>query len=426
VSPEADAQAPARVPIALIGLLGAALTINYVDRGTISTAAPLLEKQLGLSTMQTFIMLSAFFWAYVPSQPLMGYLADRLGAARVLACGFALWSLATILAGLSSGILMLVGLRLFMGVGESVFYPSALALLSQRVADRYRARATAVMQLGGVVGPALGTFVGGLVMVHYGWRVMFIGLGLASLLWLLPWSSQLRRAPTSVVAARERGPDYGTLLSQRALWGIVLGNFCANYAFYFVFTALPLYLVDERGLSLTAMTHFTTRVYIIDGVSTLATGWLLDAWIRRGATPGRAYKTALVLSAVGVGTCLIAASGANATTGAILLLLTGLADGITNPPVCALTQRFAGPLATGRWMGVQNAVANTAGILAPIATGLLVRANGGHYALALWFTGAVALCGVIGWLVVVPRRCDPVDWPALAARGGSVGEAAGA
>ncbi|MGH8132486.1 MAG: MFS transporter, partial [Steroidobacteraceae bacterium] len=159
--------APSRLPLALVALLSTALLINYVDRGSISTAAPLLQKELHLSSSQTFLMLSAFFWAYVPSQPLMGWLADHLGAARVLAGGFALWSLSTLLAGMSAGVMQLIALRLLMGVGESVFYPSALALLAQRVQDRHRGRATAVMQFGAVVGPALGTFAGGLVMVHY-------------------------------------------------------------------------------------------------------------------------------------------------------------------------------------------------------------------------------------------------------------------
>ena len=99
------------VPFAMVGLLMAALTINYVDRGTVSTAGPLLKTQLHLSTSQTFLMLSAFFWTYVPSQPVMGWLADRIGAARVLAGGVALWSLATCLAGFSQGVVQLIGLR---------------------------------------------------------------------------------------------------------------------------------------------------------------------------------------------------------------------------------------------------------------------------------------------------------------------------
>jgi sugar phosphate permease len=98
----------------------------------------------------------------------------------------------------------------------------------------------------------------------------------------------------------------------------------------------------------------------------------------------------------------------------MLLLATGLTDGLNSPSVCALTQRFAGPLATGRWMGVQNAVSNTAGIIAPIATGYLVQASG-HYTLALWVAGAVALLGLLAWVVIVPA-VEPVDWSRVGGR----------
>lgn len=401
---------PSRFPLALASLLGAALMINYVDRGTVSTAAPLIKSEFGLDGAQMGLLLSAFFTTYVISQPFVGILVDRVGAARVLAAGFTLWSVGTFLTGLSSGITALVALRLVMGAGESVCYPSGFALISQRVANAHRARATAVMQLGSVVGPALGTFIGGAVMIRYGWRTMFVALGLASLLWLFPWWGQLRvRPPVTASEAGARGPKWIEIVRQRALWGTVLGNFCSNYGFYFVFTWVPLYLVEERGLSLDSMKNVQSLIFVMDSASILAAGWIIDWWIRRGATPSLAYKTALSLSAAGVGVCLLSLSGAGATAGAALLLATGLADGLNSPSVGALTQRFAGPQATGRWMGTQNAVSNTAGILAPSVTGFLVKASGGHYTLALWVTGGVALLGLLAWLVVVPP-VEPVDW----------------
>jgi len=402
----------ARAPYALIVLLGAALMINYVDRGTISTAAPLLEKELALTPSQLGWVLSAFFWAYVPAQPFMGWCADRLGAARTLATGFTLWSLATVAAGLSVGMRTLVGARLVMGTGESVTYPSALALLAQRVTDRHRARATSILQLGGMVGPALGTAVSVMIMQRYGWRAMFMALGLASLAWLIPWSWQLREsaAVRSAGNVAERGPSYGDILRQRGLWGTMLGNFCSNYAFYFVFSSLPLYLVHERGLSLLNMGYLTSGFYLADSVSVLATGWLLDAWTKRGASVSRAYKTALIVSAAGVGICLLTSGSAGLGGAAVLLLAAGVMDGMNAPSVCSLVQHFAGPLATGRWMGVQNAVSNVAGIIAPIAAGYLVEATG-HYTAALWLAGVIALVGLLAWVVVVPP-VRPIDWAA--------------
>jgi sugar phosphate permease len=188
----------------------------------------------------------------------------------------------------------------------------------------------------------------------------------------------------------------------------MLGNFCSNYAFYFVFTSLPLYLVHERGLSLLNMTYLTTGFFVVDSVSVLVSGWVLDAWMQRGASAGQAYKSALVLSAAGVGVCLLASSGASPTGAALLLLAAGAMDGLNAPAVCSLVQHFAGPRATGRWMGVQNAVSNTAGMLAPVVAGYLAESTG-HYTAAMWLAGAVALTGLVGWLVIVPQ-VRPVRW----------------
>ena len=104
----------------------------------------------------------------------------------------------------------------------------------------------------------------------------------------------------------------------------------------------------------------------------------------------------------------------------MLLLAAGIMDGMNAPSVCSLVQHFAGPLATGRWMGVQNAVSNVAGIVAPVAAGYLVEATG-HYTAALYLAGVIALVGMLAWVVVVPP-VRPVDWSrARAARPGGSG-----
>ena len=214
-------RAQSQFPVSLVALLAVALLINYVDRGILSTAAPQIERELSLRQVSwAGCCRRSFSRTYVSCQPLMGWFADHFGPARVLAAGFVLWSVSTSLTGLAAGIAGLVTIRLLMGVGESVAYPSALALLAQRVTDRHRTRATAVMQLGALTGPAAGTFIGGLVMVRYGWRAMFMGLGLVALLWLIPWSRQVRADQVVIGAADTPGvvpPSFADIFRQRAI-----------------------------------------------------------------------------------------------------------------------------------------------------------------------------------------------------------------
>ena len=120
----------------MVMLLATALMINYIDRGSIATAAPLLQEELrNSSASEMGWVLAVFYWAYAPLQPVMGGARTDSEPARVLAAGFLLWSVATAATGLVGGLVTLVALRMLMGAGESAFYPSALSLLSRNVRD---------------------------------------------------------------------------------------------------------------------------------------------------------------------------------------------------------------------------------------------------------------------------------------------------
>lgn len=398
-------------------LLSLALLVNYIDRGSMSTAAPLLQQEFSLTHTEMGWVLSAFFWTYVIFQPINGALVDRIGAERVLAGGLAIWSIATVMTGLSNGLLMLIAFRLVMGASESVFYPSALSVLATRVADRFRSRATGTMQLGSYVGPFIGTLVGGWVMNFYGWRVMFMGLGVLSLLWLVPWTRLVglsRAIPLATTGSAVAGvATYRQILRQRGLWAGMLGTFCGNYMFFLMFTWLPTYLVEERGLSLPRSQFYTSLFYWAEAASVFISGWLIDRWIVSGASPNRAYKTALGLSCSAVGLCLLLCSGVDIAVLPYVLIMMGVADGLAGPSNCSMTQIMAGPVATGRWMGLQNAVGNIAGITASIITGKIVDLTG-HYAAAFVLASVIALVGVFAWLVLMPT-VRAVHWGSPAA-----------
>src|SRR5262250_3987927 len=89
----------------VVWLLALASFINYVDRGNLATAGPLIRDQFALSNTQLGVLLSAFFWTYVPAQLPAGWLAERLDARSVLAVGLGMWGGATELAGRASGLM---------------------------------------------------------------------------------------------------------------------------------------------------------------------------------------------------------------------------------------------------------------------------------------------------------------------------------
>jgi MFS family permease len=390
-------------------MLAVAIFINYVDRGNLATAAPVIKQQLHLSATQIGILLSAFYWTYALSQPGAGWLAERLTPRWVIAGGFAIWSIATMATGIATGFATLLGLRMLLGVGESVAFPCSSKLLAQHVAIGERGRANGGIAVGLALGPAFGTYIGGLILARFGWRPLFMSLGALSLLWLWPWLAGAPPAdPGGRATASDVGPSFIEIVRQRAAVGTALGHFCYNYGLYFVLSWLPLYLVQERGFSIARMATFGGGVYLLQAISAWLTGRVQDRWIHRGGTVNRAYKTAMILSGLIVAGCLLGAVAAPPLISAGCLLLMGVAFGLSSATIFATAQTLAGPTATGRWVGFQNMVGNLAGVLGPAITGFMVDRSG-HFFTAFGLAIGVALTGVLAWVAIVPP-ITPLIW----------------
>ena len=132
----------------VVTLLTLAAFINYVDRGNLATASPLIRDQFAFSNAQLGVLMSAFFWTYAPAQLPAGWFAERLDARRVLAAGLAIWGAATALTGVANGFLMLLALRVILGLGESVMYPASFKILAREALEAQRGRANGFLAAG--------------------------------------------------------------------------------------------------------------------------------------------------------------------------------------------------------------------------------------------------------------------------------------
>jgi MFS family permease len=198
----------------LILLLGAAVFLNYVDRGAIAVAAPVMKGELGLSATAFGIAVSAFFWVYAPVQLLVGWLCDRFSVYKMIAGGILLWAASTLLMGLAGGFLSLLVLRVMLGVGESIAFPGTSKLIARHVPAERRGIANASVAAGIALGPALGTLAGGYIVASLGWRAMFIIFGLATLLWLAPWQRVSRSLKASAEEQAEERVTMAAVLSK--------------------------------------------------------------------------------------------------------------------------------------------------------------------------------------------------------------------
>jgi MFS family permease len=410
----------------VILLLVLSVVINYVDRSNLGLAMPLLERQFSFSAYRAGELLSAFFWTYALVQlfGIAGELTDRFPVGWVLMLGYLLWSVATAFMGLTTSYAVLFALQLVLGLGESVAYPCYSRIFAA-MPQEHRGRANAFIDAGTKLGPAAGAFVGGLVLVHWGWRMLFGVFGVGALIWMVPWYFAMPRGGLNAKAEREAARvasgatgstgapgSIANMVRLRCAGGTTIGHFSGNYFYYFLLAWLPTYLVQEEKLSIRNMSRLTAAIFLLIACSTLVSGWVSDRLIARGASAtsvrlklvvgGQVIASSLLAIALVRGHPLIALG---------LLAIACIGHGGYASNHWAIAQTLAGPAMAGRWSSLQNGIANFAGITAPWVAGMIVQ-TWGSARLAFVLAGGVALVGALSWALLV-RRVEPVNWDAV-------------
>jgi MFS family permease len=387
---------------ALVFLLGAAVFLNYVDRGAIGIAAPLMKGELGLSEETYGIAFSAFFWIYAPVQLFAGWLCDRFSVYKLMAGGILLWAGSTFLMGFAGGFASLLVLRIMLGVGESISFPGSSKIIARHVAPERRGIANAAVAAGIAIGPAVGTLAGGLILGQWGWRAIFFAFGIATLLWVLPWQQTVRELPTTGHHDEGARVPVAKLLAKWPLWSMSIVHALGNYCFYFLLAWLPLFLTKSRGFSIGEMTLLATLGYAVQGACALGYGHFSDWWTRSGRSEAACRRWMMVTSQLLAAAAILGLAFAHSgvVIGA-LLCVAGAATAALSLNLYCVAQMFSGPRAAGTWVGVQNAIGNLSGIVGPIVTGIVVHRAGYNSAFVL--TAAVAAVGALWWAWGVPK-----------------------
>jgi MFS family permease len=375
---------------ALLALMVVSVVINYIDRTSLSTAAPLMRhpEDLGIGPARMGMLFSAFFWTYAVLQIASGWLVDRHGVRWVMAGGFIIWSGATAATGWVGGFGALFAMRLLLGAGESVAYPCYSKIIAGNFAEHQRGIANSLIDAGTKFGPAIGMLFGGKLMGVYGWRPVFIALGLGGLLWLPAWFKLMPRNHEAARATVDEGPGFLEICARPQAWATFAGHFSGNYLWYFLITWLPDYLVKERGFTMDKMANVGALAFFVTGISTIITGTVADRAIAAGASPTRVRKTCVIAGLTLATSVVTVAIVRDATVAMACLMFACIAYGIFASSHWAIPQTIAGPIAAGKWTGLQNALANTAGIAAPAVTGFVVQETGQFF----W---AFAACSVV-------------------------------
>ncbi len=385
----------------VLGLLFLGVVVSYMDRGNLSIAAVPIMAEFHLTSTQMGLLLSSFFWTYALFQVPGGALLDRFGIRKLYAGAFLVWCLASAATGWARSFEEVLGLRLLLGMGEAIAPIASMSFIKQNFDEREQGLPTAIYVAGLTMGPAIGALLGSSLIEWLGWRAMFVVTGLGGCLWLVPWWLW---APEGKAMAKESAGEVASLgqfLQSSVAWGLALSVFFYSYFWFFVVTWVPAYLMQVHGFPNLKMGY--TMAIPLGGMAlvNLAGGVWADRVLRGAAEPLALRKvfvcTGFSLASILMGLVFVEKGGP--VIWVLLAALMGVGIGAGN--YWAMSQAAVPRALVGRALGFQNMVAQLAGALAPLATGVLLG-TGQDYTLAILVAGACPLVAV-GALVLLVR-----------------------
>ncbi|HQT83540.1 MAG: MFS transporter [Acidiphilium sp. 37-64-53] len=403
-----------RTALAMLVISG---SVNYIDRATLAVGNPLIRHDLGLSVADMGFLLSAFLWSYAFAQLPMGALVDKFRPRWMLTIGLSLWSLAQVVSGLVGSFGQFYVARIALGIGEAPQFPSASRVTRDWFNPRDRGLSSGIWNTAGPLGTALGVPLLTVLMLNFGWRWMFIIMGIAGLLVAALWFTVYRNPRDVALTAEEnqyrtQGDDVGQrhhmtfrewrmLFGFRTTWGMILGYFGCIYMTWIYFAWLPGYFEIQRHMSVKYTGIAAAIPFAWGVVGSLCGGYLADVLVRRGITPinSRRYPAGIAL----IGTAGFTLAAAYVTSNNLAIAFISAAIFllyITSTCAWALSSVAVPPNLTASVGAMQNFGGYLGGALAPTVTGLIV-ASTGSFVLALVVGSVVSVFSAGAYLLIV-------------------------
>jgi MFS transporter, ACS family, D-galactonate transporter len=410
---ESDSADWTRWPIVVLLSIGA--IIAYCDRTNISAALayPPFIQHFQLSDIDRGVLSSAFFWSYMVLQIPAGWVVDRYGTKIPYAISFAAWCISAAITGMTRTLPQLTTLRVITGAGEAIVTPASFRWMRQHFQEQHSGLAVGIYMLGTKIGPAIGAPIAAWLITLYDWRLMFLVMGLAGLVWLVPWMLFVRNDAPQPLRENSAQPrtvltvPFRNIMASPVIWGTVIINFCYNYFVFYCMTWMPAYFVEQRHVSLTKMGLFSFFSFAGIAIVALLSGWAADILIKRGGNAVFVRKVFVVAGFAIACTEMIGVQSSS-VNGALFWAIVSLSGlGLTTANNVALCRMTLIPAqAAGLATGVQNVSTSLAGIVGPIVSGWLLQTTGGYAApmLAILF---FLVLGAVTCIVLLRPEWSP-------------------
>ncbi|WP_207931348.1 MFS transporter, partial [Streptomyces sp. 8K308] len=412
----------------IVGFSALGLTIAYLDRAALSVAMPYMSDEFHISDAMQGVMLSAFFWTYALFQIPSGWLLDRFGPRVVYPIAVGWWSIWTALTALARGVGSVMVFRLGLGIGEAPVQPANVKVVSRWFPRKERAFASSLFDMGQQIGTTLSIpVVTGLAFLG-GWRLAFVVIGLAGMLWIVGWLAVYREPEdhprvsaaelahihsdrdNEPTAATTDGPTevpWRALVNDNQVWALTVGYVFRSLSGAFFLTWYPSYLLDDRGFSEADFGMVGWIPSLIAIGSTVLGGVVSDRLLAAGHSPNLARKVPIV-TGLGISACIGFAPFIDSNLLLMILLtVSSAAHSFAGAAVLSLPAEVASsPDHVGAVAGFQNFGSQVGNLISPIAIGVFLTTSGGSYVGPL--VGSAACCLVSAAIYLFWVRIKPV------------------
>jgi sugar phosphate permease len=406
-----------RLRTGALALLVVAGCVNYMDRSAVAVANGPIRDSLGLSLSEMGLLLSSFAWAYGLAQIPAGLLVDRFGPRRVLGVGLVVWSLAQVGSAFSRSLGGFVAARMALGFGESPMYLGGTRVCADWYAERERPLPVAVFNASASLGPAIAPAILTVLMATFGWRSMFVAIGIAGVAIALAWVLLYRGPAEAGLSADERSAisdptvtpvltvsplrEASGLLGQRTTWGMTVGFAGVIYMTWLFASWLPGYLQTQRHLSVEAAGLLSSIPLTAGFLGALGGGWVATRLIRAGFDPRESCRWPVIVAMLGTAAFTVAGALAPGAAGAIALLSGGVfLANLASSCGWALGAVMAAPARVGTLEAIQNVGGSVGSALAPLVTGVVVQATGSFLPALFGAAGLSVFSAVVYWRFV--------------------------
>ncbi len=397
-------------------------TVNYVDRAALSVGNPLIRQELNLSVADMGLLLSSFLWAYAFFQLPGGALIDRVGPRRLLGTGLTIWSIAQAIAGFVGSFWQFSIARVFLGLGEAPMFASCVRVVRDWFNPRQRGLAMGICNSTSSLGPCIAPPILTLLMLNFGWRAMFIIMGVVGIIVAIIWFSGFRDARESDLTKEEKSfltegeeqavqtpvtfREWGGLFRFRTTWGLILGFFGIVYMTWLFQGWLPGYLEIERHMSIQKTGWVASIPFLCGVIGSVGFGWITDRLMAAGLSPVNSRKLPIIVGLIGMAVFTFIAAKAESDVVAVACIsIAVLCNGGASGMSWSLAGVSAPANCTASLGSMMNFGGYIGGALAPTVTGFIVQATG-SFVPALITGAAIALVAALAYLLII--RGEPI------------------